>query len=170
MTKMIMIAFVLLVAMTSTAIAMPPVAGTILGNADQLELQLGYRPDAGKAEIGLSGIWLDGLAGVAEGYGAAAYATYDVVSGLDLPWTMPFGLGNGTLKGDGYIGAKVGFVSPTDGEFDPDATASLLAGIRFGGPKVQIGVRYEKNLTEDLWSSLAALPDSRVVASVGYHF
>jgi len=161
---------ILALATTAAAITMPPLTTSLLGSNDQLELRLGYRPQAGRSEIGLDGIWLDGLEGVAEGYGLAAYATYDVVSGLDLPWTMPFGMGNGTLKADGYLGARIGMVSPRDGDFDPDATAALLAGIRFGGPKVQVGVEFQQNLTKDLWSSLADLPESRVVACVGYHF
>lgn len=170
--KALMIVVVLLAMMVgpAMAVAIPPLTGTLLGNNDQLELRVGYRPDAGKSEIGLSGLWMDGLNGTVEGYGLAAYATYDVISNLEIPWTLPWITTTGKLLADGYLGARVGFITPRDGEFDPDASAALLGGIRFGGPKVQIGVEYQANLTKDLWSSLADVSDSRVVASVSYHF
>lgn len=127
-------------------------AVTAVGNDDLLSLRVGARPWQGRTEIGLFGIWLDGLKeGEDEAYGGGAYATYDVVQDAQftvLTYSVPATI---------YVGGQMGFLHREDS--DEDATASLITGVSFGDAKIRIGAEYQYMLDESMWKEFGVVDD-----------
>jgi|GEM_PF-3278990 len=146
---------------------------TAYGSDDMLGLRVGMRPWEGRAEIGLFGLWMDGLAegdeksdtgpNQQEAWGGGIYGTYDVVQQAEftvLQYQMPV---------DIYVGGQLGLLHRADS--DEDATAMLMTGISFGDGGVRLGVEYQYLLDEDLWKEFGAFDDKhRLLLVIGMRF
>ena len=125
---------------------------TAVGNDDLLSLRVGFRPWAGRTELGGFGIWLDGLKeGDDEAYGGGVYATYDAVQDAQftvLTYSVPVTF---------YVGGQLGFLYRENS--DEDAMASLITGLSFGDAKIRIGVEYAYLLDETLWKEFGQIDD-----------
>lgn len=138
---------------------------TAVGNSDLLSLRVGITPWQGRTELGLYGIWLDGLTEDAEGegFGGGLYATYDVVQ--DADWTiMSF-----SVPVTYYAGGQLGVLHGEDS--DEDAQASFLTGLTFGDDRVRIGVEYSYLLDDGLWKEFGTIDDNhRLMLTLGWQF
>jgi len=136
-------------------------AATAYGSDDMLGLRVGMRPWGGRTELGLFGMWLDGLAAgdaksdsgsnQQECFGGGVYGTYDVVQQAEftiIKYQMPI---------DIYIGGQLGMIHRADS--DEDATAMLMTGLAFGDGGIRIGVEYSYALTRDYWKEFADIDD-----------
>jgi hypothetical protein len=146
---------------------------TAYGSDDLLGVRAGLRPWAGRAELGLFGMWMDGLSegdvksdtesNQQESWGLGVYATYDVVQRAEftvLSYQIPI---------DIYVGGQLGALHRADS--DEDATAALMTGLTFGDGGVQLGVEYQYGLDEELWKELAPLDDNhRLLLTLGIRF
>jgi hypothetical protein len=137
---------------------------TMLGSDDLLEARVGTRPFGDKTEIGMFGLWVDGLAeGEEEAYGGGVYATYDLVQDAEfkiLSFAVPV---------TWLVGGQMGALHCEDS--DEDATASLLTGMTFGGKKIRLGVEAQYILDNDLWKEFSKVDDStRILFTAQYRF
>jgi hypothetical protein len=118
---------------------------TAYGSDEMLGVRAGLRPWQGRAELGLFGVWMDGLAdgdeksdtgsNQQESWGMGVYGTYDVVqrrSFTVLSYQVPVDL---------YVGGQLGMIHLADS--DEDATAALMPVWRFGEAGIRIGVEYQ---------------------------
>ena len=146
---------------------------TVVGNDDLLSLRVGVRPWAGRTEIGLFGIWMDGLVegdqksddsvNQLESWGGGVFATYDVVQ--DAAFTVL----SYQVPVDVYVGGQLGAVHLDNG--NDDATAALMTGVMFGDAGVKIGVEYSYQLSRDLWKEFGTFDDKhRLLLSLGVRF
>jgi len=141
---------------------------SVVGNDDLLSVRVGTRPWTEKTEIGLYGVWQDGLQPDGEeAWGGGVYATYDVAHGefAILQMQVPIVW---------YVGGMAGFLSPDPIKLSRhtiDASASLLTGLSFGGEKVRIGVEYLYALSPSLWKELAEVdPQGEILLCLAYRF
>jgi len=145
---------------------------TVIGNGDQIAVGIGLRPGdaAGRSEVGLRLGWTDGLDGDQEAVKLAAYATWDVLKDVDLPFVMPFGLGGGNIKATGYLGALVGVLANTKGETDLDAVAAGLVGVSMGDERIRVSLEYQLPVTEKFWEVLTVPEGSRLLLGLTYRW
>ena len=156
---------VLLMAVATTSLAGEQIIG-IKGDHDALKPYIGIRPGE-RTEVGLYGLYADGMAGTDEGIGAGVYATYDLIADANftvLEWSVPATI---------YIGGELGGIwnNPDVGSRTGDVTAALTTGVLFGGDKLKIGVELSYALTEDLWKELSMVdPEARVLFNIHFRF
>lgn len=146
--KRVMLATVLVFVFAAVAAAGDLTLG-IMGNDDQLEPRIGWRP-LERTEIGVFALWED----FDDAIGAGFYASYDVVQTGEFDI---FGLVN--VPATIFVGASVGAVDLPDA----DAVARLETGLLFGDEKIQIGPVYQYALDESLWSDLGTPPDQHLL-------
>lgn len=130
-----------------------------LGGSDGAGTFFGWRPDKESAtEIGIAGFWREGPQ-----WGAAAYATYDVVKNLQVPWTLPFSLGSGAVPVTGYIGVEAGVLEVKGGDdaWDSKGLSAFLTGVYFGDGQIRAGVCERIPIGPDRWNG--GLPDATFI-------
>lgn len=137
-----------------------------VGNSDQLALRAGLRDGAG--EVGLEGLWLDGLRVDQEAVGLSVYGTWDAIDRVPIPFTLPFGVGGGEVTATGYLGCKVGALANVKGHTDFDATAAGIVGLRFGSERVLVGLEWQAAVTQDMWSVMADTDKHVLMASITF--
>lgn len=146
---------------------------TAYGSDDLLGVRAGLRPWEGRTELGLFGMWMDGLSlgdgksdeggNQQESGGGGVYATYDVVQDAQftvLSYQVPINI---------YVGGQLGVLHRADS--DEDATAGLMTGLSFGDAAIRIGVEYQYLLDKELWKELGAIDDNhRILLTLGLRF
>ena len=144
---------------------------TAVGNDDEIALRAGFRPgDDGRGEIGIEGLWTDGIRTGEEAVGCSAYGTWDLMDKVTLPWTLPFGMGGGSLVMSSYVGAKLGVLVNSPGPSDYDAQAAGLLGLRYGNDHVRLGLEVQVPVTEEMIQGFSSPDGGRLMVSVGYAF
>jgi hypothetical protein len=135
-----------------------------VGNMDLLKAEIGWRPGLteDRTEVGLWGMWLDGIREDGEAGGFGVYGSYDLVK------DAPLKIFEFQVPVTWQVGTAVGVLWPEAGA---DATANLFTGLNFGDGKIRLGIRAEYYLTKDLWRELADIPeDARLLATIEYRF
>jgi hypothetical protein len=166
-----------LVVAVSSARAADPNEGvnwivTAYGSDDLLGIRAGLRPWEGRTELGLFGVWIDGLQEgdqktdsktQREAFGLGIYGLYDVVQDAEftiLSFQVPVNF---------YVGGEMGVLERQDSE--EDATAALMTGLSFGDSSVRIGVEYQYILDDSLWREFGAMDDNhRILLTLGLRF
>lgn len=143
--------------------------GQVLGGGNSLEGRVLVSPSA-RAKAGLAVGWADGLDGNKEALQCAAVGTWDILQDVNLPFVLPFGSGQGTIKASTYLGVEIGAIRSVHGDPSYAATAAGLIGLVVGEPAMQIGVEYCAAVSDHTWSALADGPGSSVRMFVAYRF
>jgi hypothetical protein len=138
--------------------------GTAVGNDDLLSVRIGTRPFGERTEMGVFGIWHDGLTEAEqEAFGVGVYATYDVVN------DATFKVLNVQVPVTWYAGGQLGAAERKG--VAADATAALMTGVSFGGAKVRIGLEFQYFLDETLWREFGAIDENaRLMLAMAYRF
>jgi len=132
-----------------------------LGNDDLFIVRIGYEP-LDRATIGWFGLWRDDASTdgetedqTREALSCGVFGTYDLLR--DVPFTIL----SFSVPVTQYVGVFAGPMWPQDDE--PQATAGLMAGIRFGDEQVGLGVEYQFTLDDRAWDKLANVEEASQV-------
>lgn len=139
---------------------------TAVGSDDLLSLRVGLRPWSGRTEVGVFGLYLDGLREADDPRaGGGVYGTYDLVDEAEMTILRL------QVPVVWYVGVELGALDMPAGRID--ATASLLTGLTFGDGRNQIIVEARYAPGPKLWEELADLEEddrARLVVGVSHRF
>lgn len=140
---------------------------SVVGNDDEVGVRVGYRPGE-KGEMGLFGLYTDGLKDGTEAAGGGLYATWDVMAGdFDLlGYKVPSVL---------YAGGLLGVLSTQDKLKEEgrqtDAIAALMTGLSFGDETIRIGIEAQYAFSKEQWRALADVDEnSKLLLNLSYRF
>jgi hypothetical protein len=145
----------------SAELEKPLWSAAVLGNDDVLTARIGYQP-LERTTVGWYGCWRDDVAAAddtVEAWGVGVFATYATLEDapfhiltVDVPVTQYFGVQAGPLWAR---------------HEEPQATAGLMAGVRFGDAVAGLGCEYQFTLDRSVWDKLADVTGaSQVLVSV----